>query len=187
MSHVLSALDTLFARFLAALDERGLTDEVIVVVTGDHGLRFRAEFDALGEPPVFGDATFHVPLIVFAPALFQTSTRIGSVTSHIDLAPTLVDLIGLAADIRPWHGDHLLDGRIADRMTFLPSGVYPGLRPADAVHWREGTYTWHTAIDRVTWRRDGDAIEKPLGLAAEEALSADDVRRAIRTARELFR
>jgi hypothetical protein len=42
-------LDSLMGEFLASIDKRGLSDSIIVIVTGDHGLRAKGEFGSLGE------------------------------------------------------------------------------------------------------------------------------------------
>jgi hypothetical protein len=101
------------------------------------------------------------------------------VTSHIDLTPTLLDLTGTPRE-HVYHGDNLLDRRVADRVTFLPSGAYPGLGPVDALHWRGVFSSYYEVVDRVTFRRDGDAAEPSLEKGAGDGLSASDVRRLLR-------
>ncbi|QBR03598.1 choline-sulfatase [Paraburkholderia pallida] len=87
----LSYVDAQFGAMLDALEESGLADDTIVIVTSDHG-------DMLGERGLWYKMTFfenaaRVPLIVHAPKRFAPR-RVASSVSTIDLLPTLVDLAG---------------------------------------------------------------------------------------------
>ena len=187
LADTLRTIDTLLGDFLAALAADGVGNNLIVVVTGDHGLRFRAEFESLREPFVYGDAAFHVPLLLYAPALFPEEVRVPHVTSHVDVTPTLLDLTGTSRDAAVHHGGNVLDPDLAERITFLPSGVFPGLRPVDAFHWRGVFYYWHGVVDRVTFRLAGDTIEEPIVRGRPGAALTDgQVRSIIRESRRLF-
>ena len=39
--------------------------------------------------------SFHVPLLVYAPEALRSTSNIASLTSHIDIQPTVLDLLGL--------------------------------------------------------------------------------------------
>jgi arylsulfatase A-like enzyme len=186
LRHVLRTLDRLFGGLLQAIEARGMAEDVILVVTGDHGLRFRLEFDALGTPFVHGDATFHVPLLIHAPGLLASQTRVPFVTSHVDVAPTLIDLLGLPRTEDAQDGGSLLDRRVAARLTLLPSGRYPGLRPADGLHWKGAYYTAYDMTGRVMFRREENAAEVPIETARNPALTAADIRARLATARRLL-
>jgi hypothetical protein len=129
-------LDACVGEFLAALAARGLADSVIVVVTGDHGLRTNAEFGSVGERMQLGELSFNVPLLIYAPGVFDGPVRIPFVTSHIDLAPTLLALAGIHDAPLLIEGGNMLDGTPCGRTTFLLNGT---LRPVDGFY-RDGQF-----------------------------------------------
>ncbi len=50
----------------------------------------------------------HVPLMLWSPRRFRTGTRSKSITSHVDLAPTVAELAGLPP-APEWQGRSLFD------------------------------------------------------------------------------
>ncbi|GEM_PF-2056444 len=129
-------LDACVGEFLATLAARGLADSVIVVVTGDHGLRTNAEFGSVGERMQLGELSFNVPLLIYAPGVIGGPVRIPFVTSHIDLAPTLLALAGIRDAPLLIEGGNMLDGTPCGRTTFLLNGT---LRPVDGFY-RDGRF-----------------------------------------------
>jgi phosphoglycerol transferase MdoB-like AlkP superfamily enzyme len=139
--------DDLLGEFLAALEARGLTNQVVIVVTGDHGLRFRQEFESVAEPLQHGDVAFNVPFLVYAPGIFQRQVQLPYVTSHVDITPTLLELSGLHDDTWLHHGSNMLDQRLGDRVTFM---MNTNLSPVDGFHWRG----CHYVVNNVTGQVD---------------------------------
>jgi hypothetical protein len=138
--HAIAALfDDLLGDFLRQLEQNGLQDEIIIVVTGDHGLRTRSEFESLAEPVVHGDAAFNVPFLIYAPGVLGGQVRLPYVTSHVDIAPTLLALSGIEDD-PSWlrHGTNILDQRLRDRVTFM---LNTNLSPVSGFIWRGCHYT----------------------------------------------
>ena len=85
----ISYVDDQFGAILEALEQAGLAEETIIVVTSDHG-------EMLGERGLWYKMTFfeggcRVPLIVHAPQQFD-GHRVRASVSHLDLLPTLVEL-----------------------------------------------------------------------------------------------
>jgi arylsulfatase A-like enzyme len=84
--------DANIARLLACLDELGLSERTLLVVTADHG-------EGFGEHGVvfnhFGlhEEMLHVPLIMHAPGRLSAQ-EVTELVGHIDLGPTLLDLLG---------------------------------------------------------------------------------------------
>lgn len=79
---------------LAALDETGLAEETLVILTSDHGemmYRHGIYFDHHG----LYDSDIHVPLIIRWPQAAKTGRRIPHLVQHIDLAPTVLDALGV--------------------------------------------------------------------------------------------
>ncbi len=88
-------LDDLVDELLNGLQERGLLENTVVVLTADHGDEF-LEHGGLGHgTSVYGEL-LRVPLILSFPPLLEPGRRVEHLTQHIDLAPTLLDLLGLA-------------------------------------------------------------------------------------------
>src|SRR3546814_20469126 len=86
---MISYVDYLMGRLLAALHRAGLADDTIIVFTGDHG-------EMLGERGMWYKMTFYewsarIPLIIHAPRLFGPR-RVHRNVSLVDLLPTLLDL-----------------------------------------------------------------------------------------------
>ncbi|KAE8147482.1 alkaline-phosphatase-like protein [Aspergillus avenaceus] len=84
-------VDDNVGKLLKVLDDCGLTDDTIIVFTGDHG-------DMLGERGLWYKMTWYensarVPMIVHAPKRFAP-TRIPQNVSTMDLLPTFVDMVG---------------------------------------------------------------------------------------------
>lgn len=88
--------DACFGLFMAELEDRGLLDEVVIVVLSDHG-------EELGEKGVFNhhyslsDAVTRVPLLVRLPGGKGGGARVDEVVELLDVAPTLLELAGLPA------------------------------------------------------------------------------------------
>src|SRR5262249_2932816 len=88
--------DAQLGRLLDFLDTQGLRPRTLVVVTSDHG-------EGLGdhgedEHLIFiYDATLHVPLLGSWPGHLPAAARIAGQFRSIDLFPTVLDLLGVAA------------------------------------------------------------------------------------------
>lgn len=85
-------VDRNIGALLAELDASGLARRTIVIVTSDHG-----DMDGAHQLHAKGAVAYreqnHVPLIVAHPA-YPGGRRCHAVTSHLDIAPTLVGLAG---------------------------------------------------------------------------------------------
>ena len=115
-----SLIDAQVGRLMKALDERGLSQNTIVVLWGDHGWQL-GEHGMWNKHSCF-ETSMHAPLIVVAPNLAPLSTnasvsqagvRVPSLTEFIDIYPSLCELSGIRA---PAH----LDGK-----SFVPQMKNP--------------------------------------------------------------
>jgi arylsulfatase A-like enzyme len=87
-------VDEVVGRLLAKLDELGLRDDTIVVVTADHGEEF-GEHGGLGHGrSVFGEVV-RVPLIMRWPGHLAAGRVVSHVSQHLDLAPAVLALAGI--------------------------------------------------------------------------------------------
>ncbi|ALP54071.1 hypothetical protein Tel_13540 [Candidatus Tenderia electrophaga] len=84
-------------RILDYLEDSGLSDNTVVVIFSDHGMEF-FEHETWGQGnSAIGDFSARVPLIIADPRNRQQQT-VSSVVRTVDLAPTLLDLIGAPRD-----------------------------------------------------------------------------------------
>lgn len=89
--------DQVVGRIVEALESRQLLDSTIVAVVGDHGEDL-GEHGETTHALLIYNSTLHVPLILRAPGLLPEGVQFGELVRIIDLAPTLLDLLGLPAD-----------------------------------------------------------------------------------------
>ncbi len=80
--------------FLAHLARLGLSERSIVVVTSDHGEEF-GEHGGLGHGRTLYGEVLRVPLVIAAPGLLAP-VEVTTPASLLDVAPTLLDLLGLS-------------------------------------------------------------------------------------------
>ena len=85
----ISELDAIIAPLLATAD-----DNTLVVVTADHGESFGHDY-WFNHRDGLWDEVIHVPLIFNGPNV-EARKRVGALTGLIDLAPTVLDFLGLA-------------------------------------------------------------------------------------------
>ncbi|MCP4036668.1 MAG: sulfatase-like hydrolase/transferase, partial [bacterium] len=85
--------DAQIGRLLAALETRGLYDDALIILLGDHGEMLVERPDRLlGHGMAVYQALIHVPLVVKTPG----RTRIGRVevpVSTVDVLPTILDVV----------------------------------------------------------------------------------------------
>ncbi len=99
---VLSYFDALVGKMLDALERTGHADNTIVVVTADHGFH-DGEHGYWGKHNLW-DLSLQVPLIIRTPESVSRAGRVGGLTEHVDVYPTLCDLACLP------HPDRFLEG-----------------------------------------------------------------------------
>ena len=93
--------DRELGRLFAALRERGLLDDTLVVVTADHGESLtEREACFFTHDPFLFEETLRVPLVVRFPVGFpgaeRAGTRSGVLARGIDVLPTMLQVAGLA-------------------------------------------------------------------------------------------
>jgi arylsulfatase A-like enzyme len=91
---MISHLDAQIGRILAALDERGWTENTLIVLAGDNGLAI-GRHGLMGKQNLY-DHSLHVPLLMAGPNVPQGETRY-AYTYLLDIAPTLLDYVGVPA------------------------------------------------------------------------------------------
>jgi arylsulfatase A-like enzyme len=93
--NVLHEVDRQIGRLLAGLRSRGLADDTLVIITGDHGEAFGDPHDTYGHGRKLYQENVNVPLVLWNPKLFAGGPHRKTLGGHIDLSPTVLDLLGL--------------------------------------------------------------------------------------------
>lgn len=144
-------VDHHIGRVTRFLKETGAYDDTLIVVTADHG-------EMLGDHGLWGkmsyfDAAYHTPLIIRAPGgLAGAGMEIDAPTESVDVAPTILDLLGLEVP-------DTMDGR--SLRGFLAAGQPPK-------DWRSHSFSELDYGDPVTpthWQRRLDLPTDAANLA----------------------
>lgn len=104
-----SYVDHHIGRLFEALRERGLWQDALVLVTSDHGETFWEHADVWSHGLAPYETTVQVPLLVKFPGDAQAGVRVPEPVSGVDITPTVLEAVGLAADpsfdgrsLMPW-------------------------------------------------------------------------------------
>lgn len=110
----------LISRIMKSLEDTEQAQNTIFLIVGDHGLRHPAESSLFKDQSILSPITFKV---IFAccfpkdlPALQQ------EVTSHVDITPTILDMLGIQFVAEAYHGRSMLTA--ANRSVFFLGGEY---------------------------------------------------------------
>jgi arylsulfatase A-like enzyme len=86
--------DDLLGKFYGLLEQWGIADDTMLIVTADHGDE-QWENGRVGHGASLRESLIHVPLLVVYPPLVPGGVVDGG-TDTIDIVPTIVDALGLA-------------------------------------------------------------------------------------------
>ena len=90
----IAKLDADLGDLFAELDERGILDESLIIITSDHGEEFEDHGGMLHSS--YYDEIMHVPLIIAPPTGTEIPRkRVTDASRCIDLSATMLDLVGL--------------------------------------------------------------------------------------------
>jgi arylsulfatase A-like enzyme len=156
--------DAALGTLIAGLRTRGLDDQTMFVVFGDHGEAFGQHDGNTGHSLFIYDENVRVPLIVRIP--HGRPTRVGRPVSVVDIEPTVLDLVGVK-------GAPDLDGvSMLDRATRLSFFFTDYSRPW--VGLRDGCWKYLLDIDAGRSRLfdvcadPGEATDRSAELALDE-------------------
>ena len=92
----LALVDEHFGELRRILTRHGVAKDTVLVITGDHGTEAGRPHRGLGSnlARLFYDEHLHVPLILHGPGIAPET--IDALSSHLDLAPTILDIAGIA-------------------------------------------------------------------------------------------
>ena len=106
---MISHMDAEIGRILAALDDKGLRDNTIVIYTADHGLAV-GQHGLMGKQNLY-DHSMRIPLIVRGPGI-SAAHRANALVYLLDLYPTILERAGAEAPVEHdgYSLNPLLDG-----------------------------------------------------------------------------
>ncbi len=87
-------IDDSVGTLLKTLEEQNLLDNTIVLFVSDHGCHFRTRNQEYKRSP--HESSIHIPLVVQGPG-FDRGSMVTELVSMVDVAPTLLDVVGIEA------------------------------------------------------------------------------------------
>jgi len=134
---MIRALDRSVGRIMAKLEEAGLAENTLVVISSDNGAPGYVGLGGLNAPFRGGKGTFfeggiRVPMFARWPARIPAGARIALPVGQVDLMPTFAAAAGAP----------LPQGRVIDGRSLLPAltGTGPALSPDTPLFWGSGYY-----------------------------------------------
>jgi len=103
--NALAYVDHFVGALVDALEARGRLDDTVIVIVGDHGEGF-GEHGRQQHDTVIYEEGLHVPLVLLGPGV-PVGAHIGGLRQHIDIAPTVLELLGMPVT-SGWPGASLL-------------------------------------------------------------------------------
>ncbi|MGK0209143.1 MAG: arylsulfatase A-like enzyme [Patescibacteria group bacterium] len=85
-------VDLQIGRLLTSLEKENLLNNTMIIISSDHGHDFFSEHNSIGHGLSIYNDELLVPLIFYSPDL--TPQRIKTPVSHIDVLPTVTDILG---------------------------------------------------------------------------------------------
>ncbi|MEJ0085828.1 MAG: LTA synthase family protein [Pseudomonadota bacterium] len=96
--------------FLEQAERHGWFDNTVFIVVADHGARVYGKQDI----PI---KSYEIPMLIYAPKYLKPQ-RVDALTTQIDVAPTVLGLLGLPYHA-PFFGQDVLHTNAADRVVFF--------------------------------------------------------------------
>lgn len=91
---MISLIDDNIGRILAALREKGIENDTLILFTTDHG-EMLGDHGLLFKGPFLYDCLIAAPLMMQWPGVLPKGARFRQITEHVDLMPTLLDCAGV--------------------------------------------------------------------------------------------
>ena len=169
--------DSAVGKLLDTLREHGLYDGTLIAVMADHGESLGAHGENTHGVFLY-DETLHVPLLVKLPGNRNAGARVETRAQLIDVAPTILQVTGVAAP-KQLQGESLLKllpaagkPQPADRPAYAETDY-----PHRAFGWsslralRTGKYLYIAAPDRELYNQETDPAETHNLAAASKAVA----------------
>ncbi len=100
--------DAFIEELFDAFDRRGLLENTLFIIVGDHG-EGHGEHGRKGHDAIVYEEGIHVPAILWGPAVIPHPVTVTGNRQHQDFLPTIVDLLHLRVTAGKMEGTSLLD------------------------------------------------------------------------------
>jgi arylsulfatase A-like enzyme len=167
--NTVAEVDRQLGRIFQGLRERGMENNTLVAITGDHGEAFGDPHPTWGHGSRLYEESVRVPFILWSPQLYPQGRRSPQIGSHVDVCPTLADIMGVPPKAS-WHGRSIFDRLHSRRAYFYAANddYLLGVREGD---WK---YIYNATLGRdELFNLKTDPLEQKNAAAAE----TDRVRR----------
>lgn len=93
----------LLNELIIELEKNKWLQNTLILLTSDHGVRTKIEYPGL-QIGFLNSYSFRVPFFLFAPNALSKTAVFNNVTSHVDILPTLLSLLGVEYNEKRFHG-----------------------------------------------------------------------------------
>jgi len=90
-----ATLDDRIGRFYQYLEEKGLADNTIIIITSDHGDVHNEHPPHVEHHLCAYEELIHIPLIIRYPEIIPKNTKIKWLSQNVDILPTILDILGV--------------------------------------------------------------------------------------------
>lgn len=147
---LVSLEDEWLGQLIGLLAGQGRLSHTLIVLTGDHGIRMRSEDPSL-RPGRIDSYSFQVPFLLYAPTAVANTEQIPWVTSHIDISPSLLDLLGVKEGRGLEQGSAIWNDNLKERITYFWAKAPLG---ADGYFENGEYYMWNRLSNAVFTNHD---------------------------------
>ncbi|MFA6138656.1 MAG: sulfatase-like hydrolase/transferase [Sulfurimonas sp.] len=152
--------DSAIERFMESVKKEPWFERTIFIFTSDHGsgdaLNEIAKSHGRDDKPLASIEHFRIPLIIYAPKIFKHE-EIATLGSHNDIFPTLIDMLGLEANITTM-GSSLFDKDVNERFAYFFAGDLIGLVTNDGYI----KYNFKEVVEHVGSKESVEKMKKLL-------------------------
>ncbi len=132
-----SSQDEVLGQLVQKLQDAGIYDQTMIIITADHGDEQWEADDRVGHGGSTRDMLIHVPLLIHYPALLPAGKYVEGAES-VDIVPTIADALGVPLDPE-WQGESLIPltegvGQGYPRLSF--NSMYEDEHAGRILHWK---------------------------------------------------
>jgi len=170
---MITKVDTLVGKIMQTVRDEGLLENTLILFWVDHG-DFAGQYGLVEKwDTCMNDCIMHVPSMMYSPTL-PAGKVVDSLTSHVDLAPTIFDVMGIEP-IRGIHGRSLVPLMLEDRE--VRTAIF-----GDGGHESEATARAKDADFKRKTGKDKTYLRDPDTMARTKMVRTKDYKMVIRLA-----
>jgi len=171
--------DAWLGELLDELQRDKVLDHTLIVITGDHGMRSE---NPPGAPSgvvrilhgQLNDVVMRVPMLVYAPGVLDHSVLTETPTSHIDITPTVLDLLGFSSSLELEQGSPVYAPELDKRRVFLSMNFM-----GSSGFYENGEYYSRSAIGRGAIYKNSTLQFKSSNMLPFDSEEAENARKII--------